>query len=130
FKNALSQDDFAVGDYQVGRITGIPSINFGYPVKDAAGATVAVVFAALDLKWFKTLAGQISLPAHSSVTLLDRHGQVLSHFPEGSVKNTSAKGNWSRVFPEVLDKEEGMLRLVDAAGEPVLVGFARMQIET
>jgi hypothetical protein len=32
FANAMAWDDFASGTYQVGRITGRTSVNFGYPV--------------------------------------------------------------------------------------------------
>jgi diguanylate cyclase len=32
FKRAIQLRDFAVGEYQVGRITGRPSLNFGYPL--------------------------------------------------------------------------------------------------
>ena len=51
FQRALSTRDLSIGDYQVGRITGKPSFNLGYPVFDPSGQVQAVVFAALDLDW-------------------------------------------------------------------------------
>jgi hypothetical protein len=51
FQRAVETREFAVGEYQVGSITRMPSINFGYPVLDGQGNVRLVVFAALDLAW-------------------------------------------------------------------------------
>src|SRR5215475_538858 len=51
FRRALETRDFAIGEYQVGRISGKASVNFGYPVLDDAGHVRAVVGAPLDLAW-------------------------------------------------------------------------------
>ncbi|MDP2032135.1 MAG: PAS domain S-box protein [Polaromonas sp.] len=49
FTQALATRSFAMGDYQIGRITGQTSINFGMPVYDNAGPLKGVAFVALDL---------------------------------------------------------------------------------
>ena len=54
FRRALETREFAIGEYQVGRLTEKASVNFGYPVLDDAGDVHAVVFAALDLAWLET----------------------------------------------------------------------------
>ena len=51
FQRALSSRAFSIGDYQVGRISGKPSFDLGYPVFAPSGRIQAVVFAALDLDW-------------------------------------------------------------------------------
>ena len=44
FQRAVETRTFAVGDYQIGRVTGKPTINFAYPVLDeTTGAPRAVV---------------------------------------------------------------------------------------
>lgn len=83
FRRALQREDFAVGDYQIGRITGKPSVNFGYPVTDNAGATQSVIFSALDLDWLGRLLAEQSLPPGSVVVLFDSQGTVLSRYPPG-----------------------------------------------
>ena len=83
FRRALERDDFAVGDYQVGRITGKPSVNFGYPVTDKAGKTQSVIFSALDLGWLGQLLAEQPLPPGSVVVLSDSKGTVLSRYPPG-----------------------------------------------
>ena len=80
FQRALATGDFASGDYQIGRITGVPSINFGYPVV-AGGRVTGVVFAALDLDWLNAIGGSAELPPDSTLTLIDHSGTVLVRYP-------------------------------------------------
>lgn len=81
FRQALATQRFAVGDYQIGRITQQPSINYAQPVLDEAGRAQAVVFAAQDLKWLNKALGDVSLPSGSVLFLTDRHGTVLARLP-------------------------------------------------
>jgi signal transduction histidine kinase len=82
FKRALETRDFAIGDYQIGRITGKATVNFGYPVVDDAARVHAVVVAALDLAWLNQLASQAGLPPGSMLTVIDRQGTILSRYPD------------------------------------------------
>jgi signal transduction histidine kinase len=82
FQRALETRDFAIGDYQVGRITGKATVNFGYPVLDDADHVGAVVFAALDLAWLNQLASQAGLPSGTTLTVIDRNGRILSRYPD------------------------------------------------
>lgn len=82
FQRATSQRDFAIGEYQIGRITGKPSINAGYPVIDARGRIHAVVFVAMDLSWLNQIAAAAKLPAGSTLTVLDTNGTVLARHPD------------------------------------------------
>ena len=74
--------DFAIGEYQVGRISGKASVNFGYPVLDDAGHVRAVVGAPLDLACSAELANQAGLPPGSMLTVIDRNGTILSRYPD------------------------------------------------
>ncbi len=81
FRRAVETGSFALGEYQVGRVTHRPSLNVGYPARDLAGETRAVVYVALDAAALGRLALASSLPAGASVTLVDRNGVVLAHEP-------------------------------------------------
>jgi signal transduction histidine kinase len=95
FRRALETREFAIGEYQVGRITGKATVNFGYPVLDDAGHVRAVVVAALDLAWLNELASQAGLPPGSMLTVIDRHGTILSRYPD--------EGKWvGKLMPEPL----------------------------
>lgn len=82
FRRAFETHDFAIGEYQVGRLTRKATVNFGYPVLDDAGRVHLVVFAALDLDWLNKLAGQAGLPPGTMLTVIDRNGTILSRYPD------------------------------------------------
>lgn len=83
FQRALERRDFAVGDYQIDRITGKPVLVFGHPVWEG-DQIIAVAFAALDLAWLEGLAQEINLPEGSIYMVMDRQGVILMHWPSGS----------------------------------------------
>lgn len=89
YQETLKNGDFSAGLYQVGKITEEESVNFAYPVALAYpliedGRVSKVVFAALKLDWIKTTADNFSLPEGSTITVTDREGTVLAHFPNGA----------------------------------------------
>jgi signal transduction histidine kinase len=95
FRRARETRDFAIGDYQIGRITGKATVNFGHPVLDNRGHVRVVLFAALDLAWLNELAGRVGLPAGSTLTVIDRNGTILSRYPD--------EGKWvGQLMPESL----------------------------
>src|SRR5499433_4055091 len=124
FRRAVETRDFAVDEYQVGRITGKATVNFGYPVLDDAGHLRAVVFAALDLAWLKALAGQAGLPPGAMLTVIDRHGTILSRYPD--------EGQWiGQLMPEPLvlnailsQQGNGTIDAPGTDGIPRLFSFA------
>lgn len=82
FRRAIETGDFAIGGYQVGRVTGKSAINFGYPLRDDHGRIDGVVFAALDLAWLSRKLTDIPLPDGTTITILDGSGTVLAHQPD------------------------------------------------
>jgi signal transduction histidine kinase len=124
FRRAFETRDFAIGEYQVGRITGKASVNFGYPVLDDAGHVRAVVVAALDLGWLNELASQAGLPRGSILTVIDRHGTILSRYPD--------EGKWvGKLMPEPLvlnailtQQGNGTTEAAGTDGIPRLFSFA------
>jgi PAS domain S-box-containing protein len=82
FRRAKGSKTFAIGDYQVGSVTGRGSVNFGYPILNRSGEVGAVVFAALDLAWLTQLTGEARLPDGASLSILDSQGTILARFPD------------------------------------------------
>jgi signal transduction histidine kinase len=97
FRNAVSNRNFTIGEYQVGKITGKATINMGYPVLDEKGEVQSVVFAALDLAWLKGMITNSPLPPGSSLTLFDRKLTTLVRYPdpEGTFTGQSIRGSLS-----------------------------------
>ncbi|MCL4475779.1 MAG: PAS domain-containing protein [Nitrospirae bacterium] len=111
-------------DYQIGRITGKPSLNFGYPVVDEAGNIKGVFFGALDLEWLNRFEFDVEshLPKDSTLTKIDSKGIVLAHhydkeeligkpFPMKSLLET------------VKTQEKGVVEAIDIDGKPRIYAF-------
>lgn len=81
FRRAVASKGFGVGDYQIGRLTGINAINFGYPLFDRHGRVRQVIYAALDLAWLNQLIETVDLPNGASVTVVDSVGTILYRYP-------------------------------------------------
>lgn len=85
FKMAVQSGKFTVGEYQVGRVTGLEGINFGYPVLDEKGRLLAVVFAGLDIATFieqgESRRENPQRTLDRVVTILDRNNAVLAQYP-------------------------------------------------
>lgn len=82
FKRALETRRFAVGDYQIGRITGIPSINYAYPMLDGMGAVSGIVFVAQSLGWLTSALANVEFPPGATLVMMDRSGTVLARIPD------------------------------------------------
>lgn len=83
FRWAMDRQMLAVGEYQVGRVTGKPSLNLGYPVRDADGRPFGVVFAAMELDRVNRLPLEGRLPRDSVLAITDRNGTILLRHPDG-----------------------------------------------
>jgi PAS domain S-box-containing protein len=89
FRQVLHTRDFAVGVFQVGRVSGKASINFASPI-EVAGRIQSVVFAALDLAYLNDVIGSVRIPDGASLVIADREGTVLACFPTADCKGTTA----------------------------------------
>ncbi len=83
FRRAVETRQFAVGQYQIERVTGKAAVNFGYPLLTDAGAVRGVLFAALDLSWLRQLAVEMQLPVGGRLTVLNNDGSVVYAYPAG-----------------------------------------------
>lgn len=122
--DALRNRSFAIGEYQIGRITGKAAVNFGAPVLDAEGNPQGVVYAALDLAWLEKQAGEAGLEQGTSLTLLDRNGKILVHYPRSSrTPGTSVAA--TPLFQQISSTGgTGSFETLDLSGELSLVAVA------
>ncbi|HET6522686.1 MAG TPA: ATP-binding protein [Geminicoccaceae bacterium] len=82
FRRAEATGAFAVGDYEIGPITGRPTIGAAAPLFDARGTLSRVVFASISLDWLAELIARVKLPPDATVTVVDGGGTVLAHLPD------------------------------------------------
>jgi signal transduction histidine kinase len=125
FRSVLRTRDFSVGQFQVGQASGLPSLNFGYPVLDASGRLVSVAFAALALSSLDDIARRAELPPGSSIVLVDSAGKILSRFPDSEryVGKTLPEGPLASAMRS---RAEGTSELPDADGVTRLFGYTRL----
>jgi signal transduction histidine kinase/ActR/RegA family two-component response regulator/HAMP domain-containing protein len=126
FRRAIKARDFAIGEYQIGRVTKKPTINFGYPVLAEAGRLQAVVFAALDLAWLNHLAAKAQLPPGSVVTVIDQKGTILARHPDPD-KWVGQPMPEAPIVKTMLAQREGVSELPGIDGVPRLFAFAPLQ---
>jgi diguanylate cyclase (GGDEF)-like protein len=122
FRRAMATREFAVGDYQIGRITNRASINVGYPLLDASGRVQTVVMAALDLGWLNNLTESASLPPGSVMTVVDRNGTVLLRHPDPNEWIGRSQAALP-IIQTILREHEGVAREQGIDGVDRLVAF-------
>ncbi|MGH2606949.1 MAG: PAS domain S-box protein, partial [Anaerolineales bacterium] len=126
FQRALAGGGFAIGDYQIGRVTGLPTLNFGHVVQDVSGAVRAVVFAAFDLAYFNELPSDLELPPGATLSVVDSQGTILARYPDpGAWTGESLPESWP--LDRMLDEGEGSLEVSGLDGVARVYGFTRLR---
>jgi hypothetical protein len=94
FKDVLQSDEFVVSEYHICKNTGAAVVSMGASVRDTKDRVLGVINVGLDLAWFNELAAEADLPPGSTLTVLDRSGIILAHYPDPEVwvGNTMPEG--------------------------------------
>ena len=110
FQIARDSQKFAVGEFQLGRITGKPTLNMAHPIKGRlSGQFHGVVFLALDLNWLNQMAAKAELPDGSTMTVIDRNANILVRY---SIPESDR--NW---VGESLKSDARIVKFLKAGGE-------------
>ncbi len=123
FKKALQTQDFAIGEYQIGRITHRPAINFGYPVYGDDGKLTGVIYAALNLVEDKIA---FKIPEGSILTKIDSDGIVLLRIPGGE-NLIGGQAPETSVVAEALKAHEGVVETMGSDGRPWVYAFVTIK---
>jgi two-component system, cell cycle sensor histidine kinase and response regulator CckA len=81
FRDAVKTRDFSVGEYSLGKITGLPRIHFAYPVLDKEDRLKGIVVAAVNLNRYGANFLEGKLPEGASLSLTDHEGIRLFRYP-------------------------------------------------
>ena len=131
FQMAISSRKFVVGGFQAGQATGLPGINFFYPVLGNNGNVIAVAYAFLNLGTFEEQE-ELRLQAartgkERAVTIIDKNGFVLAQFPQTHVK-VGEKTPSSGVFEHLLGHKTGLFTETAMDGEKWLFAFHNVDV--
>ena len=127
FVGAVVARDFAIGEFQVGRITGRATINFGYPIFDGDGRVRAVVYAAIDLSWLNWLVAAAHLPEGALLQVIDRNGIILARFPPNPQSGVEKLERSNPLFQALLAQGQGTAELREVDGIPRIFAFTGMR---
>ncbi len=82
YLSLIASDDFVVSEYHICRNSGKGVISMGYPIWDVADQKIGVINVGIDLMWFTDFAISAHLPSDSTLTVFDRDGIILAHYPD------------------------------------------------
>ena len=86
FKDAMRTRDLAAGEAVQGRVSGIQSLNYAFPVLDPQHKPIGVVIAGFRLDEYDRLVEKADLPAGYTVTIADWQGIRLFRTPAGGAE--------------------------------------------
>lgn len=86
FTKAIEKKAFAIGEFQIGRITKKPTLNFSNVVLDDNKKIKYVIYAALDLSWLRQLGNTAVLPTQATMMILDHKGFILARYPDSDLR--------------------------------------------
>jgi PAS domain S-box-containing protein len=123
FREALVHDDFAVGEYMQGRVSGVKALGFGLPQRDAQGVPTGVIYLSLDLAGLAERLTDVRLPPGARLTVVDRHGTVLAAQAGDSIEvGETVRAEVMR--RAVQQGEAGVVEGVDPGGQERIYAFA------
>ena len=83
FQTALKSRGFAISEFLTSRITARPSVVFALPVIKSGFGVSAIVAGSLTTRRLDRLIDLATLPAGSTVNLVDRNGAIILRHPTG-----------------------------------------------
>ena len=82
FQRLQSSHSFTIGEYQIGKITGKPGINFALPLPNQpTNGPISSIYAALKLEILQACLSKVRLPPDGVLNIIDRNGTVLARNP-------------------------------------------------
>ena len=127
FREARDTRKVAIGSYQVGRVSGKPTLPMASPVIDASGAMQAIVVVGIDLDWLSRIPADARLPEGSVLGVVDRNGVVLARHPDSSTPAHRAQE--TALAKTVVARREGAVDEIGADGVRRLYGFLPLVLD-
>lgn len=109
YQSLVVSEDFVVSEYHICRNSGKGVISMGYPLWDLDDNKIGVINIGIDLMWFTDFAIGAQLPPDSTLTVFDRDGVILAHYPNSElwVGTTMPTESFKDV---IIDEKEGTVR--------------------
>lgn len=120
FRRVLETDDFAVGDYIIGRVSGQPALPVALPLHHADGALRYVVILGRQLAWVEATLARQRFPPGTMILLIDAKGNVLAKAPAVEASPPQP------LLQRFIEQRQGVLEAADGVGRPRYFGFTSL----
>src|SRR5690606_25006055 len=94
FRRTIETGAPAVGNFQTNPVNGRQIITFSMPLKNPDGSIAQIIFASLETAYIEGVIRLPSLPAGSTVTVIDQDGNLLIDHPAGSAAPGENMTHW------------------------------------
>ena len=84
FQRVIQTRTTAVGDYQIGRPSGVADVVVAEPLLSPSGDVERIIIAAIDLGRLKQLVAASELPSGATLTVFDRNLTILARNPDSA----------------------------------------------
>jgi len=122
FQQVLAGQEFAVGAYGVGKITGRQVIGFGAPVHGGDGRLNGVAHAVLDVSAIGQALANLPAQPGTELTVADRNGTVLAtHPPRPAAVGSELQDEPTR--QALRAQQSGIQEALDAQGQERVYAF-------
>jgi len=125
FQVALASEQFAIGDYQIGRLTGRSGIGFAVPIVNSEEETIGVAYLALDLHNFNDGLNSLSLPQYARISVIDRNGVIVARHPEDRTVVGKAL-NLPVIRDQMLSNQSGVFEATADEGQTRLFSYTNI----
>jgi len=128
-KDAIRTLDFSAGEYTVGRVSKVQSINYTHPVFDADKNLVAIVIAGFRLDEYVRSIPRENLSTGYAMTITDHAGMRLYHLPDNDAI-TPGKPIFEDSFKWISsDLEQDIFERVGEDGINRIYAFKRLRLK-
>lgn len=128
FKDTFERRRFSAGEYRVGRISGLPTIGFGYPLINARGEFNGVISVGLNFLLFNDLIMKAGLSKELAFTISDRNGVIIDRTDEPE-KYIGKKDN-SEIFNRMKNgPKEGSFIGIGLRGKRSIISYNALHLE-
>lgn len=129
FNEAISRNDFAVGEYLIARV-GImePALAFAYPVRSDDGRVCGVLTAAVNLSRYSTLQNIPQLSEESFIAVTDHQGIRLFYAPTRPDTNPIGQPILKESWEKALATKSGQFKSPGSDGVRRVIAFEPVRL--
>jgi PAS domain S-box-containing protein len=126
FRQALTTGTLSSGEYAIGRLTGLPVLQFGYPIKDDTGKIHDIGLINFKLTEYGNFLKMKGVPTNTSLLLTDHKGTILFSATRPDLVGKQDREDLFRLM--LNSQDEGTFEAVSNAGIHRLFAYEKVRL--